>query len=250
MRLAVKPLHERAKRTVNHKKHNVFIGWSGERSRLVAEFLRGWIPRVVQSARPWMSETDIEKGSRGLNEIANALADIKVGIICLTPENLQRPWIFFEAGALSKTIEDRARLCTYLLCGLESQDVMSPLGMFQATKPIADDTLKLLRTINRTVSDDPVPDQDLDELFGAMWPKLENRLATLPTSTESTPAKRLVEDMVAEILEIVRTEANRKNPPDILRGISTAGVSEPIKAIQPARVLEAKKPPRRRQRQR
>ena len=210
--------------------YNLFIGWSGERSRLVAVFFRGWISKVIQSARPWMSETDIEKGSRGLNEIAKVLADIRVGITCLTPENLQRPWIFFEAGALSKTIGDRTRLCTYLIGGLEPQDVVPPLGMFQATKAVKEDTLKLVRTINVAVSENPVPEQDLDELFGAMWPKLEERLATLPPLEESIPAMRTVDDMVAEILEIVRTDSNRRSRADILTGIAAAGVSQPMRS--------------------
>jgi hypothetical protein len=226
-----------------NKNYNVFIGWSGERSRLVAEFLRGWISKVVQSARPWMSETDIEKGSRGLDEIARALADIKVGITCLTPENLQRPWIFFEAGALSKTIGDRTRLCTYLIGGLEPQDVVPPRGMFQATKAVKEDTLKLVHTINGAISDNPVPEQDLDELFGAMWPKLDERLATLPLPDERVPTKRPVDDMVAEILEIVRTEANRKNRADILTGISAVGISEPILPISLPGGLGTDKPP-------
>lgn len=216
------------------KDYNVFIGWSGERSRLVAEFLRGWISKVVQSARPWMSETDIEKGSRGLDEIARALADIKVGITCLTPENLQRPWIFFEAGALSKTIGDRTRLCTYLIGDLAPQDVVPPLGMFQATKAVKEDTLKLVHTINVAVSDNPVLEHDLDELFDAMWPKLEIRLATLPRPEETLPAKRTTEDMVAEILEIVRTDANRRSGSGweaLLTGISTPGVSAPFTPI-------------------
>src|SRR6267154_4034636 len=94
--------------------YNVFISWSGKRSLGVAKKLRNWPPTVVQAARPWMSDTDIEKGTRGLNEIANALNGIKVGIVCLTPENLNEPWLLFEAGALSKTItEDKSRLCTY-----------------------------------------------------------------------------------------------------------------------------------------
>jgi len=178
-----------------------------------------------------MSETDIQKGSRGLDEIARALADIKVGITCLTPENLQRPWIFFEAGALSKAIGDRARLCTFLIGGLEPQDIVPPLGMFQATKAEKQDTLKLVHTINVAVSDDPVPERDLDELFAAMWPKFEQRLATLPVPEENAPARRTVEDMVAEILEIVRTDSNRRRGSDVLAGISTAGISEPVPAL-------------------
>jgi len=208
--------------------YNVFIGWSGERSRLVAEFLRGWIPKVVQSARPWMSETDIEKGSRGLDEITKALAEIRVGITCLTPENLQRPWISFEAGALSKTIGDRTRLCTYLIGDLAPQDVLPPLGMFQATRAVRDDTFKLVRTINVAVSSDPVSDPNLEEIFDAMWPKLEQRLSTLPQPEEIAPPKRSTDDMVAEILQIVRTEANTRSGTAILAGIATSGVSDTI----------------------
>ena len=225
--------------------YNVFIGWSGERSRLVAEFLRGWIPKVVQSARPWMSETDIEKGSRGLDEITKALAEIKVGITCLTPENLQRPWIFFEAGALSKTIGDRTRLCTYLIGDLAPQDVLPPLGMFQATRAVCDDTLKLIRTINVAVSSDPVSDSNLEEIFSAMWPKLEKRLSTLPHPEEIAPPKRSTDDMVAEILQIVRAEANASSGATILSGISTSGISEtinptPLQGLAPKALTERK----------
>ena len=62
-------------------RYNVFISWSGARSRAIADALREWLPAVIQTARPFMSETDIDKGSRGLDEIVRALEGIKVGII-------------------------------------------------------------------------------------------------------------------------------------------------------------------------
>lgn len=205
-------------RMERNKTYNMFIGWSGDRSRVVATFLRGWISQVVQSARPWMSDTDIQKGSRWLDEVTRVLADIKIGITCLTPENLQSPWILFEAGAISKVIGERSRLCTFLIGELEPQDVVSPLGMFQATKAHREDILKLVRTINVAVSEEPVPEKDLDEIFGAMWPKFAKILETLPAPEETAPSKRSVEDMVAEILDIVRTDPNRGS---ILSGVST-----------------------------
>src|SRR5262249_14346074 len=124
--------------------YNVFISWSGERSKMVAAALYDWLPMVVQSARPWMSEEDIEKGSRGLDEIAKALEALSVGIVCLTPENLDRPWILFEAGALSKALSDKTRVCPYLFGGLRSENVKPPLGMFQTTEAVKDDTRKLV----------------------------------------------------------------------------------------------------------
>jgi|HubBroStandDraft_4_1064222.scaffolds.fasta_scaffold158450_1 hypothetical protein len=190
--------------------HNVFISWSGPRSKWVAEALRDWLPLILQTAKPWMSATDIEKGSRGLDEVSSRLQGMRVGIVCLTPENLAAPWILYEAGALSKTIDDKTRLCTYLLGGLQFQDVKSPLGMFQATNPDKDDTRKLVRTINRAVSEHPVAENNLDLLFERLWPDLDRKLESLPNPEQVAAPKRLVDDIVTELLEIARTEVNKR----------------------------------------
>jgi hypothetical protein len=196
--------------------HNIFISWQGRRSQWIAEALRDWLPVVIQATRPWMSDREIQKGSRGLHEVARALEGIKVGITCLTPENLGAPWILYEAGALSKALDDETRLCTYLLGGLQFQDVRPPLGMFQATKAEKDDTRKLIQAINVAVGDHPVPESNLIEIFDAMWPKLEEKLRTIPKPEEDVVAKRDVDEMIAEILEISRAEANRRRKVDSL----------------------------------
>jgi hypothetical protein len=188
---------------------NVFISWSGKRSKWMADALRDWLPMVIQSSRPWMSETDIEKGSRGLNEISGQLAGTKVGISCLTPENLLAPWLHYEAGALSKTIDDKTRLCTYLLGGLEIKDVGPPLGMFQATKPTRDDTKRMVSTINRAVTDSPLGESTLDRLFAKMWPDLDEKLQAMPKSDEAPTPQRSVEEMLAEAIEFIRMEPHR-----------------------------------------
>src|SRR6266852_8612587 len=99
----------------------VFISWSGEQSRLVAEALKILLRRVIR-CEPFLS-THIEAGSKWLNEIVRELGQSPVGIICLTAENQKEPWLVFEAGAISafarpllkadETIE--ARVCPYLL---------------------------------------------------------------------------------------------------------------------------------------
>jgi hypothetical protein len=188
------------------KAHNIFISWSGPRSQHIAETLKTWLPTLLQSAKPWMSESDIEKGTRGLDEIGKALAGIKIGITCLTPENLNASWILYEAGALAKALDDKTRLCTYLLGGLKPQDVPPPLGMFQATRPEKADTRKLVSTINVSVNEEPVPDSNLDTLFDKMWPDLEASISSMPAPTAKIPAKRSTEEMVSEILELVRSE--------------------------------------------
>ena len=84
----------------------VFISWSGPASKAVAEYMRGWLKSVIQAVEPWISAEDIERGSRWGLDVARQLSQSKVGIICLTSANLNAPWILFEAGVSSKTLED------------------------------------------------------------------------------------------------------------------------------------------------
>src|SRR6185312_4306381 len=109
---------------------DIFISWSGKRSRAFAEALRDWLPMIINAARPFLSSSDIDKGARWSTEIASRLEKARAGIICLTPGNMQSEWILFEAGALSKTLAD-TYVCT-LLIDMKPTDVKGPLSQFQA----------------------------------------------------------------------------------------------------------------------
>lgn len=184
---------------------NIFISWSRERSRFTADALRHWLPTVIQAAKPWMSAKDIEKGTRGVQEIAHALNGTRIGIICLTPENTNEPWILYEAGALSKSVnDDKTRICTLLLGGLRFQDIEPPLGNFQHTKPDKEDIWSLIQSINNALSDSPVAKEPLKETFEALWPNLERELKKLPEPQEVSRPERSSEEMLAEILDTVR----------------------------------------------
>ena len=65
---------------------NLFIAWSGERSRFVAETLYDWLPKVIK-VKPWMSDYDIFSGERWFEKILKGLKTSDAGIICLTREN-------------------------------------------------------------------------------------------------------------------------------------------------------------------
>jgi|SwirhisoilCB1_FD_contig_61_3610234_length_1388_multi_3_in_0_out_0_1 hypothetical protein len=186
-------------------KNNIFISWSGKRSLYAAEALREWLPNVIQAAKPWMSERDIEKGARGLTEVGNALEGMKVGIICLTPENLDAAWVLYEAGALSKTFsDDKTRVCTYLLGGLQPQNVKPPLSMFQWTKAEKEDTRKLVQTINTAIAEEPLSEERLNNIFGVWWSQLETKLNSLPVPEKVVDVTRDPNEMISEILELCR----------------------------------------------
>ena len=106
-------------------KLGVFISWSGERSRQLARELKWWLPRVLSPVKPWMSDSDIQKGDRWSEQIGHQLRDHRVGIICVTPENTSSEWLLFEAGALSKTFGE-GRVCPVLL-GIRPTELEGPL---------------------------------------------------------------------------------------------------------------------------
>src|SRR5690348_3571721 len=82
----------------------VFISWSGEPSRSIALALRQWLPLVVQHVKPWMSDEEIESGTRWNDGIGRALEDTDFGIVCVTAANQHKEWLMFEAGALAKRL--------------------------------------------------------------------------------------------------------------------------------------------------
>lgn len=183
----------------------VFISWSGQRSKLVAAALRQWIPEVIQEVNPWMSSLDLEAGSRWGMEIAEGLKSTDLGIICLTPENLQMPWILFEAGALSKTV-DSSRVCPYLF-DLKLSQITGPLSQFQANLATQEGTLSIIRLLNSELGEKSLPDNRLENQFSRCWPELDKIYQAIPPLTEESLPPRSESEMLAEILELIRQQS-------------------------------------------
>ena len=182
----------------------VFLSWSGSASKQVALALRDWLPNVIQAIEPWMSSEDIEKGARWSADVAKELADTKAGVVCLTPDNRDAPWLNFEAGALSKTVE-KEMVCTYLF-RLRPTDLTGPLVQFQASEANKDETHKMVATLNRATAK-PIPDNKLLDAFDLWWERLDAKLAAIPSATPPKTARRSAEDMLEEILGVVRDQS-------------------------------------------
>lgn len=154
----------------------VFISWSGEQSHKVACVLRDWLPSVLQHVDPWVSSEDIDKGTRWITELGKQLESARFGIICLVPGNLREPWINFEAGAMSRSI-DAARVSPFLV-GIDRPAVQGPLAQFQSTIFEEKDVRKLVHSINR-VSEKPIVADRLDRAFDLCWLGLAQELTSL-----------------------------------------------------------------------
>lgn len=192
----------------------IFISWSGERSRLIAEAFRHWLPDVIQSVRPYFTPDDIAKGQRWSVEIAEKLQSSQFGLFCLTNENLTAPWLLFEAGAVSKDTKT-GKVCP-LLFGVESAQLSGPLLQFQATPYSREELFKFLKAVNAETSN-PLTEIQLERAFERCWDELDQKVQEILASQgqEATPKPRNTQELVEETLGIVRAlSANQVRPPD------------------------------------
>lgn len=179
----------------------VFISWSGAESRQIAEALRDWLPAIFESVEPYMSARDNEAGVRWGTVISDNLEETDFGILCLTPENLQAPWILFEAGALSKAVQV-ARVVP-LLHRLTPASVTSPLSQFhmkQLDEAGIRDVVSLINSALPTTRSESA----LTLAFQGLWPSLRDRLAQVQVSEDSHTPYRSDRELIEEILSTVR----------------------------------------------
>lgn len=187
----------------------IFLSWSGDRSRGVAQVLKSTIPLLMNAADPWMSEVDIEKGERWNQALSGVLDSAKVGIFCLTPSNIQRPALLFEAGAISKSVSE-ARVCV-LLDRLEPQNLTWPWSQFQYTK-LHDqkDMYQMLADINGWIveaGEPAVPKERFRTALDMWWPALQRELQSLPPDRSAAVPERSDREMLIEVLEAQRGQA-------------------------------------------
>jgi hypothetical protein len=191
----------------------VFISWSGDLSKALAEAIRNWLPSALQYVKPYFSPSDIEKGSKWATEIFKELSASTTCIIVLTRENLASNWVMFEAGAISCTI-DRARVCP-LIFDLEETDLQGPLAQFQATKFVKSDIRKLFFNINSAAGEHKLSDTVADGVFEKWWPDLEAQIVQILEGHRLTKAKtdiRSERDLIEELLLLTRKISTEIEP--------------------------------------
>jgi hypothetical protein len=165
----------------------LFVSWSGEASHKVALLLKQRLPTFLPGIEPWVSSVDIAKGVRWSHEIAQQLDDCNFGIVCIDPSNLKSNWLNFEAGALSKSL-DNGRVAPFLV-GLIPSEVDGPLSQFQMTTVSESDVLRLIESINQAMGDNKLPIKTLRDAFLLFWPALRDDLTEIqiPAPQSSTP---------------------------------------------------------------
>jgi hypothetical protein len=188
----------------------VFISWSGERSKAIAHVFKKHLEYVIQGLPTFMSDKDIASGTQWFQEINDKLREASFGIVCVTPENLEKPWLSFEAGALGNQAQ-RSRVVPVVF-GMSKDNLPSPLNGFNAVDLDEEGFVKLIQSMHeaRGVSTAwPI----IEAAAHREWPEIDSELATIAgPETGADPAPSFdMEGAVKEMRGLLRDLVDRRD---------------------------------------
>jgi hypothetical protein len=161
----------------------LFLSWSGQVSQQLATVLRKWLPYMLHSIKPFMSSVDIHAGDRWNDDLSHELKDAHYGIVCVTPFNMHKPWMNFEAGALAHL----PTLSPFLFRVDRAALGHSPLTQFQLTEFGRDsernkaEFFRLIESINNSIAEPERAEKDvLAKTFDHWWLELKKELDAIP----------------------------------------------------------------------
>jgi TIR domain len=194
--------------------HNFFLShYNGDKdaAQLIANMLR----RItLQQINPWFSSDGSEigglkPGNIWFSEILNKITQSNAVVIILTPNSIDRPWIYFESG-----IAQALPNCEVIpICiGVNRDTLKAPLNLYQCYqttdyKSIKEFTAKLLEKFSISFDEEmskPILEKTIKELAKIKFVKSEET-TTVPTS------ESLLENLKSHIdkrfIELISTNA-------------------------------------------
>ncbi|MBD5145667.1 MAG: toll/interleukin-1 receptor domain-containing protein [Ruminococcus sp.] len=206
-------------------KTKVFISWSGKdtSSFEVAKKLAGWLPKVLQNTEPFMSD-NIYAGSHAIAQIMDNLANSKVGIICITKNNINSPWLNFEVGALNNVVTTQSGVVIPILIDMTTDEFSkysSPINNLQGKVFNKEGIKHMLISIN-TCLEYPLQEKSLDDIFEVWSSSLFSEKKSIHLSPytpflsyeiaeESTSNNQNDTDIISERLLLLRKIASSKS---------------------------------------
>lgn len=151
---------------VNMEK-DIFISWSGERSKKIAACFHKWLNKTL-NIKSWFSDKNIIIGQLWEPEIQNALKAGKIGVFFITKDNVFSPWINFEAGAISKG-DAKHNVC---IVRIDQDEIPkeSPLFHYQNCMFDKEGIYNLINNVLR--NKDNLPEKSFKLIFDKYWGNL------------------------------------------------------------------------------
>jgi TIR domain len=191
----------------------VFVSWSGERSKAAALGLKSLLEDTFAEGVDVFISDHIDAGEAWARRLESELEQSQFGVLCLTQENFQAPWLLFEAGAISKKFGS-ARVAPYLIDELPSTADRSPLSQFQHVQANREGTLRLVKSIN-AVRENPQVNERLERLFNKWWPDFDQTLKALPIpgrQPDTRSEREILETILHKVDILVQAHQDSAGP--------------------------------------
>jgi hypothetical protein len=200
----------------------LFLSWSGRQSKEIASLLKQYLESLPLSVDIFFSDADIVSGARARQVIDSALETFNLGLVVITADNLESPWIHFEAGALTKVPEVSAVIP--LLFDVDISALKQPLAAFQGRKFNEAGILQLVRDLHAL---DPIR-ASAEVAVGAARGQFEqfkvsvDAVLQLPPENPGSPVaapvaldeiRSTLDEVVTIVRELARTETGPVHQP-------------------------------------
>lgn len=149
----------------------VRVTYSERTTREFAAALSEWLPKLLPAC-------SVELWTAAGETLAERAGGHAATCICVTPEALDDPSLYFAAGAAYPDIANG--FAVPVLLDLEPEDLSdTPLTVLQATRADRQGLLALAATFNGTITP-ALSESEFAAAFDRLWPECEDRLCSVP----------------------------------------------------------------------
>jgi SAM-dependent methyltransferase len=163
----------------------VFVSWSGEVGRQIAEALKRTI-LDYPDLETWISSQSLESGSQWFDEIDRAASEADFAVGCMTPGATRKPWFNFEAGMLY------GRLKNFKMLVLGDEPLSGPLAHLQAVD--GKDRVKVTQLLQSMTADRDRAARFVDNVFQRWMREVHAATSSLRSSAEIQDAANNLHD--------------------------------------------------------
>jgi len=197
----------------------IIVSWSGKLSHEIAKNFAECLDLVIGRQIGVFISDDIDMGSRWREELDEKLEQCKFGILIITKDNMNSPWLNFEAGAISKCVS-KSKIVP-ILFDAEPSMLPSTFSTFQAIRYKKEDLQNLFSFFNDKLNR---PIKDFHNFFQKnIWPNFEkntNKIKELlfkKNNPSETASPISTKDKLEKILLELRSVTGIiKNPEAVL----------------------------------
>ena len=184
----------------------IFISWSGEYSKNIGNALNDLLKNCLPNTKTFFSP-NIEAGKKWFAEIEHNLNDADAGLLIVTPDNLNQPWLLYEAGAIAGSLGEKKAIP--LLIGFASTDITGPLSALQAKHLDKNNLKSIIKQLNQDFK--CVEQSVCDNYFDKFYDDFEKEMNTIIQPEDSPQITRSPDDKIDEILKLTRNINNNSN---------------------------------------